>query len=145
MKTIALLLCLLSIAACSLGNISFEEVSLPYLDEYGDPNKVLDLETSQFWYWYFETESLVVFFSTSYEGDWEVISEETFYTFAQISQPYLDQYGPPEEINEYTSSDYHSIDWWWWSKGFQVTFLWTTYDDIRGWTVDSTYSFSPIY
>lgn len=70
-------------------------------------------------------------------------SEMDCKTFEEISQPYLDQYGPAEDVDEYKSDDYHSIDWWWWSKGFMVCFLWTTYDDICGWTVDHTYSFTP--
>ena len=32
-------------------------------------------------------------------------------TFEEVSQPYLDLYGQPEETSEYTSDDYHSIDW----------------------------------
>lgn len=65
-------------------------------------------------------------------------------SFEDVSAPYLKTYGPPEETTEYDSPDYHSIDWWWWSKGFMVCFLCTTYDDIYGWTVDHTYSFDPI-
>jgi len=65
-------------------------------------------------------------------------------SFEDVSAPYLETYGPPEETSEYKSSDYHSIDWWWWSQGFMVCFLWTTYDDVYGWTVDHTYSFDPI-
>ena len=76
-------------------------------------------------------------------------NSDTFFpeaiTFAKVSQPYQNKYGRPEEINEYTSKDYHSIDWWWWTRGFMVSFLATTYDDVNGWTVDSTYSFSPIW
>jgi len=75
--------------------------------------------------------------------DWEEYEAECK-TFEEVSQAYLDKYGPPEEENEYYSSDYWKIDWWWWSKGFMVCFLWTTYDNICGWTVDHTYSFDPI-
>ena len=67
-----------------------------------------------------------------------------YYTFDEVSKPYLDQYGPAEEINKYTSSDYNSVDWWWWSKGFEVTFVDTSWDDVNGWKVESTYSFTPI-
>jgi hypothetical protein len=65
-------------------------------------------------------------------------------SFAEVSQPYLNQYGPPEEVNTYDSTGYHTVDWWWWSKGFEVTFINTDYDDVNGWAVDSTYSFEPI-
>lgn len=65
-------------------------------------------------------------------------------TFKDVSDPYLATYGQPEEVNEYKSADYQSIDWWWWSQGFMVSFLDTTYDDVNGWTVDHTYSFAPI-
>ncbi|HDY89047.1 MAG TPA: hypothetical protein ENH82_13155 [bacterium] len=67
-----------------------------------------------------------------------------YISFDDVSQSYLDQYGLPEEISEYYSADYWSVDWWWWSQGFMVNFLNTTYDNISGWTVDHTYSFSPI-
>ena len=65
-------------------------------------------------------------------------------SFEEVSKPYLDQYGSPEDVNEYTSDCYHLIEWWWWSKGFETSFLDSCYDDVNGWTVDSTYSFSPI-
>ena len=67
-----------------------------------------------------------------------------YISFDDVSQAYLNQYGQPEEVSEYYSADYWSIDWWWWSKGFMVNFLNTSYDNISGWTVDHTYSFSPI-
>lgn len=66
-------------------------------------------------------------------------------TFEEVSQPYFDQYGSPEDVYEYKSADYHSIDWWWWSQGFMVCFVTSTYDNVYGWTVDHTYSFDPIY
>jgi len=67
-----------------------------------------------------------------------------FYTFEEVSQPYLDTYGEPEEVMKYTSADYSTVNWWWWTKGFEVTFLDSAYDDVNGWTVDSTYEFDPI-
>jgi len=66
-------------------------------------------------------------------------------SFEEVSAPYLEAYGPPEEINEYVSSAYHSIDWWWWTRGVMVCFVDSEYDDVDGWTVDSTYYFPPIY
>ena len=65
-------------------------------------------------------------------------------TFDEVSKPYLDQYGPAEQASSYISADYSSVDWWWWTKGFEVTFVNTTYDDVEGWKVYSTYSFAPI-
>jgi len=65
-------------------------------------------------------------------------------TFEDVSQPYRESRGDPEEVKEYSSDNYHSIDWWWWSQGFMVNFLSTTYDEVLGWTVDHTYSFDPI-
>lgn len=62
-----------------------------------------------------------------------------YITFEEISQPYLDQYGQPEEIIEYKSDNYYSIDWWWWSQQFMVCFVETSYDNVYGWTVDHTY------
>lgn len=74
--------------------------------------------------------------------DWEY-DPGPYITFEEVSQQYLDQYGQPEDVYEYISDDYHSIDWWWWSKGFMVCFVESTYDDVYGWTVDHTYSFDP--
>ena len=71
-------------------------------------------------------------------------TELTWITFEEVSQPYFDQRGEPEEITKYNSDNYCTVDWWWWSQGFEVTFIWTTYDDTYGWRVDSTYEFEPI-
>ncbi len=76
-------------------------------------------------------------------NDWEP-PEYNPISFETVSQPYLDKYGQPEDVYEYDSSCYHTIDWWWWSQGFEVTFIDTCYDDIDGWAVDSEYSFPPI-
>lgn len=65
-------------------------------------------------------------------------------TFENVSQPYLDLYGPPEETSEYNTSGYHTVDWWWWSLGHQVTFADIEGDGVNGWTVFSTYDFDPI-
>ena len=62
-------------------------------------------------------------------------------SFETVSQPYLDKYGYPEDIYKYDSDCYHTINWWWWSKGFSVTFIDSCYDDVSGWGVDSEYSF----
>ncbi len=69
---------------------------------------------------------------------------DVYITFADVSQPYLDRRGPPEEVSTYTSADYKTVDWWWWTQGFEVTFLDTIWDDVNGWTVDSEYTFEPI-
>lgn len=66
------------------------------------------------------------------------------WTFEEVSQPYLDARGAPEETYKFTSGDYCSIDWWWWTQGFQVSFLDSPYDEVNGWTVDSTFEFDPI-
>lgn len=51
------------------------------------------------------------------------------------------QRGEPEEVNRYDTSDYHSVDWWYWSKGICYTFKWGSTTD--GCEV-STYTFTPI-
>ena len=61
--------------------------------------------------------------------------EEYCFTFEEVSQPYFDQYGLPEDIHHHKFPGYHIVDCWWWSQDFNVTFLWTTYDDVCGWTV----------
>ena len=65
-------------------------------------------------------------------------------TFAEVSKPYLDSYGEPEDVYTFTSGNFQSIDWWWWSQGFEITFEDSPYDDVYGWAVSSTYSFSPL-
>ncbi|MBA7524297.1 hypothetical protein ES705_16434 [subsurface metagenome] len=77
------------------------------------------------------------------EDDWEYV-ELAWISREEVQQPYLDKYGDPEEVNEYISDDYHSIDWWWYSKGFMVNFLWSMYSDVHGWEVDHTWLFDPI-
>jgi len=52
---------------------------------------------------------------------------------------YYAAYGPPEEIIRYDSDNYHSHDWWYWSRGFCVTFTWNGCCEV------STYSFTPMY
>ena len=75
--------------------------------------------------------------------DWGII-EEPYITFKSVSQEYRDRYGSPEDIYTYDSGDYHTIDWWWWSKGFMVGFEDSPYNGVYGWSVESTYSFPPI-
>jgi len=72
--------------------------------------------------------------------------ERVFITFASVSQSYRNTYGEPEEINTYDSfeDDYHTIDWWYWTQGFEVSFIDSPYDDTYGWRVDSEYTFEPI-
>ena len=51
------------------------------------------------------------------------------------------KYGKAEEVNTYNSGDYHNMDLWYWSKGFQYSFTWG--NDIKGCEV-SKYTFTPI-
>jgi len=50
------------------------------------------------------------------------------------------QYGEPEEVNSYDSGGYHSVSWWYWSKGKEFTFTWSKDKACER----STYTFSPI-
>jgi len=52
------------------------------------------------------------------------------------------EYGEPEEVETYTSSDYNSVTWWYWSKGISFTFKWGSLIE-KGCEV-STYTFPPI-
>jgi len=67
-----------------------------------------------------------------------------FITFEEVSKPYLDKYGVAEETSKYTSGNCSTVDWWWWTKGFEVSFEDSPYDEVNGWTVSSTYEFDPI-
>ena len=52
------------------------------------------------------------------------------------------KHGSPEEVNTYSSSDYHSESWWYWSKGVEYTFAWGSVLDE---CCDvSKYTFTPI-
>ena len=94
--------------------------------------------------------SLIFYFSgcnISTEEDEKTTPAPTpdpYITFEEVSQPYLDKYGTQEDFYTYDSEDYHTVDWWWWSKGFEVTFSDTPYNDTKGWCVDSEYTFPPI-
>lgn len=85
---------------------------------------------------------LVLIFSGCYLNQDTVF--KTAKTFEAVSDPYRNQYGPPEDINNYQTDGYTSISWWWWTKGFNVVFVNSAYDNTDGWRVDSTYSFTPI-
>lgn len=127
--------------------ITFEEVSQPYLDQYGEPTEKRNnpySDSLKSWNWDFGDRMFGVCFSlSSVTKSWRVMYEHFWHTFDQISQPYLDQYGSPEDVYEYKSSDYHSIDWWWWGRGFSVTFVGS--QSLSGnWWVDSTFKFPPI-
>jgi hypothetical protein len=45
--------------------------------------------------------------------------------------------GAPEDINTYTSGDYQSVSWWYWTRGISYTF--TYYQECR----ISPYTFTP--
>lgn len=47
--------------------------------------------------------------------------------------------GTPEEVQNYSSSGYTSDSWWYWKKGIEYTFTYTTSCDV------STYTFTPIH
>lgn len=54
-----------------------------------------------------------------------------------------DKMGEPEEVNRYDSSNYHSVDWWYWTKGICYTFTWGSI--VEGCCEVSTYQFEPIH
>ncbi|MEA1920908.1 MAG: hypothetical protein U9N52_13790 [Campylobacterota bacterium] len=49
--------------------------------------------------------------------------------------------GQPEEINTYDSGNYHSHDYWYWSKGYQKGFNWGEFFDG---CETNVYTFEPI-
>ena len=51
------------------------------------------------------------------------------------------KHGGPEEINTYTSRGFNSIDYWWWSKGLNMSFSWGS--NVAGCDV-TVYTFPPI-
>jgi len=50
-------------------------------------------------------------------------------------------YGSAEETYGYDSGEYHTIDWWYWSNGFEYTFTW---GGSAGGCQVSKYTFTPI-
>lgn len=64
----------------------------------------------------------------------------TDYNCDEEMQEAKSRYGPPEEVNTYDSGDYHSVDYWWWSKGVNKGFTWSKDQDCEV----STYTFEPI-
>ncbi len=66
-----------------------------------------------------------------------------YITFEQVSQPYLNRYGIPEEVSSYNTDGYFSKNWSWYSKGIIVKFVSSKYSDVYGWEVYSTYRFTP--
>lgn len=102
--------------------LSWEEVTQPYLDEYGPQNAKHDYGRTVYWDWYYVEYNLRVTF-VKLIGGWIVENERIWYDFLQISQPYLDEYGPPEEVNY--SWDVRGdcyTEWIWGAQGFAVTF-----------------------
>ena len=43
-------------------------------------------------------------------------------TFEEVSAPYYQTYGEPEGVTGYKTSTNHTIKWWWYTQGYQVTF-----------------------
>ena len=53
-----------------------------------------------------------------------------------------EKYGDPEEVNKYNSSGYHSVDWWYWTRGKEFTFTWGS--DVEECCDVTSYTFTPI-
>ena len=49
--------------------------------------------------------------------------------------------GPAEEINRYSSGNYYSYTYWYWSRGFSRTFTWG--ENVTNCEI-SDYTFTPI-
>ena len=69
---------------------------------------------------------------------------DPYKSFDEISQPYISQYGMPEETYEYYSGDYDGVVYYWWAQGVSVDFGNTIWDNINGWYVESINYFTPI-
>jgi len=94
--------------------------------------------------WYFDDHNHCVTL-WEYKGSWDILSEYDSFTFDQVSKLYRDSKGEPEEVETFTSGNYETIDWWYWSQGFEVSFINSPYDDVIGWRVENIYTFSPIH
>lgn len=73
---------------------------------------------------------------------------------ASLTIPYYEKYGEPEEIKKYEKVEYREysgdvynvqiVEWWYYSKGFEVAFIESKYNSVFGWEVESEYYFDPI-
>lgn len=52
-----------------------------------------------------------------------------------------DKYGSPEEVTTYSTRDYATATWWYWSRGFSYTFTW---GPAVGTCKVALYTFTPI-
>ena len=69
--------------------------------------------------------------------DNEIVEENPveYLSFDEVSQPYLDLYGIPEAtIDWYEALDFYYIEWYWYSKGYMVSFVQTTSNNFT-WSV----------
>ncbi len=75
--------------------------------------------------------------SAPYEPiDNENIPDDSYITFDEVSQSYLDLYGEPEKIeNWYEALDFYYVEWWWKTQGIMVCFVQTSSNNFR-WSID---------
>lgn len=123
---------------------SFETVSSEVESMYGEPNRTENIIAGVI-YWYYDdvdNHTILAAFRESWDGSWSY-TVDTYQTFEQVVSETVAEYGQPEDIESYDSSNYKTVDYWYWSRGICFTFKWTTYDDTLGWVLDSTYTFTP--
>ncbi len=93
---------------------TFEEVSQPYSDLYGTPEKIENwYETLDFYYveWWWNIQGFMIRFvqTTSDNFRWSIDHISEWITLEETAQPYLDLYGEPifkvlDGINVYSSA-----------------------------------------
>ncbi|MBA7707422.1 hypothetical protein ES703_116294 [subsurface metagenome] len=88
---------------------TFEEVSYAHLNQYGEPDIIDDQGSDVYWTWNLGDKMLTVHFWENLIGYWKVISEEYWVSFAQVTQPYLDQYGEPDDIHDDQGHAFHYV------------------------------------
>lgn len=65
-------------------------------------------------------------------------------TYEEAIAPIIAEYGQPEEVTEYETSDYHIIKLWYWTQGICITVQDMDNDNHFGYNVSSYYYFTPI-
>jgi hypothetical protein len=67
-----------------------------------------------------------------------------YISFEEISMPYFLDRGAPEYVATAEFFTRTEVDWWYWSQGFEVSFVDDSTDDVNGWKELSSQKFPPV-
>lgn len=79
-------------------DIIFEEISQPYIVQYGQPQKIIEYQNYIVYYW---DHHYTIFHNLNAEGDWAItVDHEISITLSTILESYLLNYGEPGYYEE---------------------------------------------